>query len=82
MSELAEGARLEIACTAQKVVPRVRIPLSPPNFASQNLARSRRFALQDGGSAIQIKACITFMFFLMKQELGPIQVLRKTLMSD
>jgi hypothetical protein len=33
MSELAEGARLEIACTTQKVVPRVRIPLSPPNFA-------------------------------------------------
>ena len=54
MSELAEGARLEIACTTQKVVPRVRIPLSPPNFATQNLARSRRSAFQDGGSAIQI----------------------------
>ncbi len=29
MSELAEGARLEIACAAN-VVPGVRIPLSPP----------------------------------------------------
>ena len=34
------------------VVPRVRIPLSPPNFAMQNLARSRQFVLQIGGSAI------------------------------
>ena len=32
MSELAEGARLEIACTAFKAVPRVRIPLSPPGY--------------------------------------------------
>ena len=32
MSELAEGARLEIACATNKVVPRVRIPLSPPFF--------------------------------------------------
>ena len=29
MSELAEGARLEIVCTA-KTVPRVRIPFSAP----------------------------------------------------
>ena len=34
------------------VVPRVRIPLSPPNFAMQNLARSRQFVFQIGGSAI------------------------------
>ncbi len=29
MTEMAEGARLEIVCTP-KSVPRVRIPLSPP----------------------------------------------------
>jgi DNA polymerase-3 subunit gamma/tau len=38
MSELAEGARLEIACTALKAVPRVRIPLSPPHFFLQRFA--------------------------------------------
>ena len=37
MSELAEGARLEIACTTN-VVPRVRIPLSPP-FTSSGVFR-------------------------------------------
>jgi hypothetical protein len=31
MPELAEGARLEIVC-AGRLVPRVRIPLSPPSF--------------------------------------------------
>jgi hypothetical protein len=31
MPELAEGARLEIVC-AGRLVPRVRIPLSPPIF--------------------------------------------------
>ena len=30
MPELAEGARLEIVCTG-RLVPRVRIPLSPPS---------------------------------------------------
>ena len=40
MSELAEGARLEIACTTN-VVPRVRIPLSPPFI---NLCRWRRLS--------------------------------------
>jgi hypothetical protein len=38
MSELAEGARLEIACTT-KVVPRVRIPLSPPFTGSEVFRR-------------------------------------------
>jgi hypothetical protein len=37
MSELAEGARLEIACTALKAVPRVRIPLSPPFLSSYSI---------------------------------------------
>jgi hypothetical protein len=71
MSELAEGARLEIACTTQKVVPRVRIPLSPPNFAWKNLARLRRFAFQNGESALQITKWNTRVMEYLQRSMPP-----------
>jgi hypothetical protein len=71
MSELAEGARLEIACTTQKVVPRVRIPLSPPNFARKNLARLCRFGKQNGEPAVQITKWSTRVMEYLQRSMAP-----------